>query len=234
MALFPLLLALATVSQGASSPVPDGARLRPGAVCYAIVQDGRTIGATLQTIRATRADGKRAWEITVHQRVGASFDMRDHFIVARGDLRPIAFDSRKGSEGDKGWHRIAVRYTADRITGTRADANGSRRIDVPLTGAVWEGNLWGVTFGALPLTDGARLTLPVWQYDKGFGRFIVNVVGRERVETQNGPIDAWIVEAGDDPSRLARYRLGVKDGAELGYSADGFAQRPGGDCAGLD
>jgi len=160
------------------------------------------------------------------------FDMRDHFVVARADLRPITFENRRGAKGAKGWQRIALRYAATRITGTRTDANGTRAIDVPLDGSVWEGDLWGITFGALPLKDGARLTLPFWQYDKGFGHFIVNVMGRDGSAQDRGA--TWAVDAGDDPSQLARYSLAAKDGAELGYKIAGFEQRLGGDCSGLD
>lgn len=237
MLLLPLLFGLLPqITQPADAvTTPDGTRLRPGSVCYAIVQDGKVVGATLQVIRAGRAGAKRMWDIVVHQRAGAAFDMRDHFLVARSDLRPISFDNRRGSEGSKGWHRVALDYGPGRITGTRTDATGSSKIDVPLTGPIWEGDLWGVTFGALPLASGARFTLPFWQYDKKFGSFIVNVVGEEKAAAPDGTmVDSWIVEAGDDPAQLVHYRLAKNTGEELGYRIGGFEQRPGGDCTGLD
>jgi len=43
-------------------------------------------------------------------------------------------------------------------------------------------NLWGVTFAALPLRERGTYTLPLWQYDKGFGTFTVRVLGSKIVD----------------------------------------------------
>ena len=233
------LVLVAAFAQQAAAPaaVPrvDGTRLRAGTTCYAMVRNGTPMGSTLQSIRPIRAGGVRAWDIVVHQRVGGGrFEMRDHFIVRRSDLRPIRFESRRGNRSAAGgWHEIAVDYGARRITGTRTGPDGTAPIDVALERPVWEGNLWGITFGSLPLREGARYRLPFWQYDNGFGSFIVNVVGTERVRRGEREVDAWVVEAGTHPERLARYRFARSDGFELGYSGGGMEQRVGGDCSGM-
>ena len=232
-----VLVAMAALAQQAASlPAVNGTRLRAGTTCYSMVRGGQAIGSTLQSIRPVRAGGVRAWDIVVHQRAaGGRFDMRDHFIVRRSDLRPIRFESRRGNRAaGSGWHEIALDYGERRITGTRTGPQGTAPVDVALEGPVWEGNLWGATFGALPLRAGGRYRLPFWQYDKGFGSFIVNVVGTERVTSGGRPVDAWVVEAGDNPEQLARYRIARRDGYELGYSGGGMEQRVGGgDCAGM-
>jgi hypothetical protein len=227
-----ILAASAQAMTPAPLPKVDGRRIQAGTACYTIERDGSPMGTTFQSIQPTRSGRLPAWRIVIHQRLGGGrFELRDEFIVRRSDLRPISLDSRRGTRTSPGgWHEINVKYAAGRITGTRAQPDGVGAIDVALTGPVWEGNLWGVTFAALPLRNGGRYRLPFWQYDKGFGTFLVNVTGSEIVSTPAGRADAWVVEAGDDPNHLVRYLIAKRGGAELGYGSAGMRQRVGGDC----
>jgi hypothetical protein len=211
-----LLLALAAQ---AALPAVDGSRLQPGSVCYAIVRGETVMGATLQAVKAITANGAPAWDVVVHQRVGDKFDLRDHFVLRQKDLAPIAFDSRKSDV-----EHVRVAYGPGRLITTRP---GAAPVEIPLTGPVWEGNLWGLTFAALPLAEGVHFELPFYQYDKGLGRFSLDVVGSEKV----GEREAWVIETGGD--RKVRYLIGKADHAELGYAGGGFAQRLGGDCSGI-
>lgn len=223
---------IAALAAPAMPPRIDGTRLHAGTVCYAITAGDRTIGATMQTVTASR-DGRRpVWDIVVHQRLASgAFDMRDHFVVDRATLRPLRMDSERGRDrGATGWHRVSVSYDAQRIRGSKETARGTTPIDVALPGPVWDGNLWGLTFAALPLRAGGRYTVPVWQYDKGFGSFTARVVGSETVDTPTGAVAAWIVEAGDDPAQPARYRIAKTSRQELGYAAGPGGQRLGGSC----
>ena len=213
-----LLLVLAAQ---AALPAVDGTRLQPGSVCYAIARGETVMGATLQTVKATNANGVPAWDIVIHQRVGDKFDLRDHFVLRRTDLAPIAFDSRKA-----GVEHVRVAYGPGKLVTTRP---GAAPVETPLAGPVWEGNLWGLTFAALPLAEGAHFELPFYQYDKGLGSFNLDVVGSEKM----GERDAWVVEASPDGQRKIRYFIGKADNAELGYVGGGFAQRLGGDCSGI-
>jgi len=225
-----LLAALATA--GASAPRMEGARLHAGSTCYAIVVNDKAIGTTLQTVAASREAGKPVWDIVVHQKVGkGAFDMRDHFVVDRQTLLPIRMDSQRGQErGEKGWHRVSIEYGPGRIHGTMETATGSSPIEVALSGPTWDGNLWGLTFAALPLKLGGTYAVPFWQYDKGFGTFTARVVGSEDVNTPSGKMAAWVVEAGADSARLARYRIAKATRQEIGYSAGPNGQRLGGVC----
>jgi len=214
--------------------VPDGNRLSAGTSCYAIVRETPqgpvTIGATWQSVREARLSGDPVWDIVVHQRVSnGSFDLRDHFTLARKDLRPIAFDSRK-----LGKEHVRLSYANGRITGSRTEKDAKVAVDLATPTPVWEGNLWGLTFGALPLAAGGEYSLPFYQYDKGLGAFALRVTGSETVETPGGKIDAWVVNVTSDAGRPVTYLIGKADGAELGTRAPGFATRLGGDCAGLD
>ncbi len=225
-----LLALLATA--GASTPKMEGARLQAGSTCYAIVAGGKPIGTTLQTITASREGSKPVWDIVVHQKVGnGAFDMRDHFVVDRRTLLPIRMDSQRGHERtEKGWHRVSVHYGKRSIRGTKETVNGSTPINVPLSGPTWDGNLWGLTFAALPLKEAGTYAVPFWQYDKGFGSFTARVVGSEEVDTPSGKIAAWIVEAGNDPTQLARYSIAKATRQEIGYVAGPSSQRLGGVC----
>jgi hypothetical protein len=227
-----MILLAALASAGVSAPRMEGTRLHAGATCYAIVVNDKPIGSTLQTVVASRDAGKPVWDIVVHQKVdNGAFDMRDHFIVDRKTLLPIRMDSQRGRErSEKGWHRVSIEYGRHRIHGTMETATGSTPIDVPLTGPTWDGNLWGLTFAALPLKQGGSYAVPFWQYDKGFGTFTARVVGSEEVDTPSGKTAAWIVEAGADPARLARYRIAKATRQEIGYSAGPNGQRLGGVC----
>jgi hypothetical protein len=212
---------LIALAAQAALPAVDGSRLQPGTVCYAIVRGETPMGATLQTVKAVTANGAPAWDVVIHQRVGDKFDLRDHFILRRSDLTPIAFDSRKS-----GVEHVAVAYGAGKAITTRP---GVAPVETKLESKVWDGNLWGLTFTALPLVEGAHLELPFYQYDKGLSRFNLDVVGSEKV----GDRDAWVVEASSDGPRKVRYFIDKKDHAELGYAGGGFAQRLGGDCSAI-
>ncbi|WP_313534852.1 hypothetical protein [Sphingomonas sp.] len=202
--------------------VPDGSRLREGSACYALTREGKPIGQTWQRVRAATDGGTPVWDIIVHQRVGdGRFDMRDHFVVRRSDLRPLRMDSRRN-----GVEHVRVRYNGASIQVTRPD-HADTQVLAP--GAVWDGNLWGLTFAALPLAEGQTYALPFFQYDKGLGRFTLKVVGSAKVDAQ----DAWLVDADAGNGRIVRYLIGKNPAAELGTETPMFGQRLGGDCSAL-
>jgi hypothetical protein len=215
------ILALLAFAQ-AAVPVVDGSVLKPSTTCYAITRGDTVMGATYQKIAATTADGVPAWDVVVHQRIGdGKFDLRDHFLLRRSDLRPLAMDSRKS-----GVEHVRVAYDEGKVVTTRP---GAEPVETALVGKIWDGNLWGLTFAALPLAQGAHFELPFYQYDKGIGRFTLDVVGSEQV----GGRDAWTVEVTTGDQRKVRYQIGKADRAELGYYGGGFAQKLGGDCSAI-
>jgi hypothetical protein len=228
----PIIMLAALAATGAATPKIDGERLQPGSTCYSIVVGDKAIGSTMQTVTASRDGTRLVWDIVVHQKLAnGSFDMRDHFIVDRKTLLPIRMDSQRGRERtERGWHRVSVEYGPRNARGIRETATGSTPLEVPLTAPTWDGNLWGLTFAALPLKEGGTYAVPFWQYDKGFGTFTARVVGSEDVDTPSGKIAAWVVEAGDDPAQLARYKIAKATRQELGYTAGPNGQRLGGVC----
>lgn len=218
----------------AVTAAPQGDRLKPLDQCFTIYRRGAEgdvpIGTTRQVIRAVRVEGKPAWDIVVHQRVPmAKFAMRDHFVLNRADLLPIAFDNRRS-----GVEHVTLRYAPGRITGTRTEAGAPVAIDVAASAPVWEGNLWGVTFGALPLAADKRFTLPFYQYDSGLGSFTLSVTASQSVDTPTGAVQAWVVAIEKNGKPSATALIAQDDGRELGsYGARG-GTRLGGDCSGLD
>lgn len=216
--LIPALFALVQTA----APAIDGNLLKPSTACYAIVRGDAVIGATYQRVREATIEGVLAWDIVVHQRIGdGKFDLRDHFVLRRADLTPIAMDSRKA-----GVEHVRVAYGAGKAITTRP---GAAAVETVFAGRIWDGNLWGLTFAALPLAEGAHFELPFYQYDKGIGHFTLDVIGSERVDGR----DVWTVEVTSGDQRKVRYQIGKADRAELGYYGGGFAQRLGGDCSAI-
>jgi hypothetical protein len=221
---------LLTAAAAAPVTMPDGRRLTPGDRCFVLTLDGKEEGLTRETIRRVRAGGRPAWDVVIHQSLpGRKFDMRDHFVLNEADLSPIAFDNRRD-----GIDHVRLTYRGGRVTGSRLDKGATVPIDVVLPGPVVEGNLWGTTFGALPLRAGKTFTLPFYHYDKGIGRFIVTVTGIETIPTPAaGPVEAWTVDVDTGGKTRPTYLISRR-GAELGYRAGPFAERLGGDCSALD
>jgi hypothetical protein len=202
--------------------VPDGNRLHEGSACYTLTRSEKPIGQTWQRVRAATEAGTPVWDVIVHQRVGGgSFDMRDHFVLRRADLQPLRMDSRRN-----GVEHVRVRYDGSSIVTTRP---GQQPVTTAAPGAVWDGNLWGLTFAALPLTAGGSYELPFFQYDKGLGHVRVKVVGSAEIRGR----DVWLVDVDTGEGRTVRYHIGKKPADELGSETPQFGQQLGGDCSSL-
>lgn len=229
-----LALAAALVAPPVAPPmVPDGRLIADDAACFtiAMTRDGvtRPMGVTWQTITQARQDGRAVLKVVVHQRIaGGAFDMEDRFVLDAATLRPIQFDNFR-----KGQPHVSLRYGATRIEGEIHEPQGVRAISEPLSGPVWEGNLFGVLFAALPLEAGAELSVPTYQYDRGFGALTLKVKGLETVATPEGPVEAWVVDAGSSAERRADYLISRAPRRELGYRAPQGGQTLGGDCSAL-
>lgn len=219
-----LALMLIAATPLPEAAVPDGARLHAGSACYALTREGKPIGQTWQRVSAATDGDTPVWDIIVHQRVGdGKFDMRDHFVLRRTDLTPIRMDSRRN-----GVEHVTVRYDGAYIEVSRPGQETTR---FRSSGKVWDGNLWGLTFAALPLREGGTYAVPFFQYDKGLGRFALEVTGSVQVEGRS----AWRVdvEAGGGNGRTVRYLIGKNPPEELGTESPMFGQQLGGDCSAL-
>ena len=225
---------LALIVALSAAPVPNGALIGEDRACYSInmIRAGqvRPIGATLQTIERRREGGRDVLRVVVHQRVNAgAFDMRDEFLLSADDLRPIRLESAR-----QGKTHVLLRYDGRRIVGEKVAKDGAvQPVAVDLERPVWEGNLFGVTFAALPLANGARFELPFYQYDKGLGAFTLAVKGVRTVQTPAGPREAWVVEAGAAPGPWLEYEIDRKTRRELGYRSAQGSQTLGGDCSAM-
>jgi hypothetical protein len=224
----------ATNSSSGVAVVPDGSVLTLGDACYAITtkKNGteQPIGSVFQRIQRRHVNGVDALAIVVHQHLSSGkFDMRDSFLLRRTDLRSISLDTDRD-----GTPHVHLDYAGDRVTGWKM-VNGSKEpIDVGFDGPVWDGNLWGVTFAALPLKDGGNYQIPIYQYDSGKGDFFVTVTGQQSTGTPKGVVGAWVLEAGLKPNERVEYLVGRDPHMELGYIAGPMSQHMGGDCTGLN
>jgi hypothetical protein len=223
MLAFAFAAALATAT--ATTPTPQGDRLATGTSCYAITatKDGatHTMGHAFQSIERVTHDGKPALKIVVHQRMGDKFDMRDTFLLDAVTLRPFEMANERF-----GKPHVRDVYTEANVVETRWDDAGKpTTVDKPLTQPVWEGNLYGVLFAALPLAQGDTYSIPYYQYDKGEGAFAIEVTGIRTMDTPLGKRDAILLRAGPSKDRQMEYVIGASPRIELGYSGpQGFGQ----------
>jgi protein PhnA len=106
--------------------------------------------------------------------MGAKFDMRDTFLLDAAEPGPIEIDNERF-----GKRHVRDVYDDHGVTETRWDAAGqATTTKKPLAHPVWEGNLFGVMFAALPLEQGASYAVRFHQYDKGEGTFAIDVTGQ--------------------------------------------------------
>lgn len=223
-----------TLMLALSSPaLPSGDRLAPQEACFTIdlTRDGQTraFGQVRQSVRRATLDGEDVLRVLVHQVGQGGFDMRDSFVLDAKTLQPIHFENVRN-----GKKHVVLDYSADRVQGSKTGSGGvAEPIDVALPQPVWEGNLFGVMFAALPLAPRGQYRVPSYQYDKGLGEFIVRVKGTESVSTPDGPVDAWVLDAGTDEAHLIEYLVARENPRELGYRAQGFSQLLGGDCSAI-
>jgi hypothetical protein len=205
---------------------PNGALIKNETSCYTTtVQKAdkiEIVGYTLQSIERSKKGDYEVFKITIHQRMfGGKFDMRDSFILDATDLHAIEFINER-----QGKQHVHLNYAKNKISGTRTKADGTTEvIEVPIQGPIWDANLWGVTFAAMPLTKGAQLRLPTFHYDKGIGEFNVNVAG---IET-----DIWQLDVGEEGKPKVRYQIGQSPRRELGVKAGPYTSFIGGDCTEL-
>jgi hypothetical protein len=226
------MLPLVLLAAAVSSPLPSGDRVAAQDACFTIsmTRDGATseIGRVRQTVQRGQRGGKPVVFVLVHQH-GANFDMRDTFVLDGKTMRPIHFENTRNGRA-----HVVLDYADDRVSGTKVGKDGATTaIDVPLAAPVWEGNLFGVMFAGLPLKAGGSYRVPSYQYDSGPGEFTVRVKGSETVTTPDGPVDAWVLDAGIDEKTRVEYLVAKKSPRELGYRGPGFVQALGGDCSAI-
>ncbi|WP_263410507.1 DUF3108 domain-containing protein [Terriglobus tenax] len=221
------------VAASSAAVVPDGSVLALGDSCYTITskQDGaeRSVGAVFQRIQRQDMNGVDVLAVIVHQHLSSGkFDMRDSFLLRRKDLRPIRLDTERN-----GAPHVHLDYAAHRISGWKMVNGVKEPIDLALDGPVWDGNLWGVTFAALPLKAGGDYRIPTYQYDSGKGTFLVTVKETRKIEIPTGVADAWVLEAGLKADERVEYLVGKNPPRDLGYLAGPMSQHIGGDCSGI-
>jgi hypothetical protein len=221
-------------AQSFKPAVPDGRQLATGQYCYTIteVKDGAAtpVGVTFQSISRGRSDGTDTLAIVVHQHLfSGKFDMRDSLLLRRDDLRPIRLDSDRD-----GAPHVHLDYTNRHISGWKIVKGTKQPVSVNLNGPVWDGNLWGETFAAMPLGAGASLTLPTYQYDSGLGTFYIDVQGQRDEALPSGTVAAWVIKAKLSSSPQIEYTVSTHPGLEYAYAAGPSAQHMGGDCKGIN
>jgi hypothetical protein len=226
LGLQPSMILLFATLAGATTPQLNGLLIRPGEACYSIGRSGpdglAPFGTMRMTVKRLKHKGVAALEIMTHQQLTSPrgpVNLKDFYLVRRKDLRPISYRSEMS-----GKTTVRLDYGRSRVLGTREVKGATIPIDQALGRPTWDGNLYGLTLGYLPLKPNASYQVPVYHYSDGLGEFTINVVGEAQVETPSGSEQAWVIEVYRDPARVARYFISKESRAELGYEAMGIVQ----------
>ena len=221
-------------SVAAQLAVPDGTALNIGDSCYTMFSTTggkHPIGVTFQSIRPVRAGSLDALAVVVHQHMSdGKFDMRDAFLLRRKDLLPISLENTRF-----GKPHVHLEYGDRKVDGWKLAKDGHKdEIHLTFATPVWEGNLWGVTFAALPLREGGSYRLPIYQYDSGPDEFLVDVKAPGQNPAVRTSDPQWELRAGTAAFR-ADYRVSKgPQRMEDSYVAGTQIQEPGGDCSGVN
>ncbi len=218
------MLSLLLALTDPSAPIVDASRLREGRECHVVVvereDDSPRLIYSSQTIERVVHDARPALRVESVQLAGST--LIDTYLLDPETLQPMTYVSTVDGE-----QQVNVNYGEDRIFGTVVGRDGTHRsIDVQRVGSLWDGTLYGPLIASLPLAAGAHFEVPVWHYDAGMGRLVVDVTGRRRINTPNGPAEAWAVQVSPRAGVSAEYYIDVSNFAELGYRAGRFIQSP--------
>jgi hypothetical protein len=216
-----------TLLLSAALIAPNGALIQNESTCYTTsVQKAdklEVLGITWQSIQRAKLGERDVIKVVIHQSMAnGKFDMLDSFVLDAKDLQAIEFNNER-----HGKRHVQLTYSEGRVRGTRLKPDGSSEmIDVVTGTPIWDGNLYGVVFAALPLTHDAQFRLPTYQYDRGLGEFKLKVITQEA--------GVWELEVENDDKLKPRYQIGQTPRRELGYKAGPYVNALGGDCTALE
>lgn len=151
-----------------------------------------TIATSVQTMRRVTEGGRELWEVeyVFSSAAGSVTDTTtfDAATLLPHTQRRVAADRR--IEVDYAGAEVRIRRLQAGVEGPPAEV---RRYPQP----VFAGSVMDVVYRALPLADGYRARVPfaVPESDQTWW-FDVHVTGPQAVETRDGPVQAWRVEAG--------------------------------------
>ena len=218
---------IATLLISTALIAPNGSLIQNGSTCYTTsIQKADkldVLGITWQSIQRAKLGERDVIKVVIHQwMAGGKLDMRDSFVLDAKDLQAIAFTNERN-----GKRHVQLAYSEGRVRGTRLKPDGSsEEIDTVTGSPIWDGNLYGVMFAALPLTQDAQYRLPTYHYDKGIGEHKVKVIAQEA--------GVWELEVEINDNLRPRYQIEQISRRELGYKAGPYVNALGGDCTALE
>lgn len=158
---------------------------------------GDTIAVAVQSMWRVQEDGRDLWRVEYAFAGGIDIRMVDTTTFDAQTLLPVRQVRTGGGQrivvdyGDE----VAVRTERD---GEPASPTWARPFDHP----VYAGSVMDVVYRALPLADGYRVRIPflVPQSEEPWW-FDIEVTGPATVQTREGPVQAWRVEAAPAQAR---------------------------------
>ena len=143
--------------------------------------------------------------------------VRDTLRVAWPSLAPVS----RHRVLDRSSRNTVVRldYSGGAVAGSYGDAAAPSPIDLALPTPVFDARSITLVARALPLRTGYTATVPLFDAFARLETRTLTVVGREPVETADGTVSAWIIEAqGEGPTRRYAIHPDTRDLLSTTYS----------------
>lgn len=151
-----------------------------------------TAAVTVQALRRIRHGGRDAWEVAYAYLRPGQPAITDTTTFDAGTLLPIA---QRRSAGER---RTEAAYRGREVRiRVHPPGDGPGESAQTFEEPVFAGSLMDLVFRALPLQDGYRTRIPFLVLGaNAVGSYDVRVTGPAVVETRDGPVAAWRVQAG--------------------------------------
>ena len=165
-----------------------------------VLPERRPLWAMTETV--THADGLVTIAMDAHSLPDAATTIRDTTRLEWPSLRPVSHTRvTTSADGDA---VTAVAFDGQTVTGEYGPAGAERQpLDLELREPVFGPRTVPILARALPFRAGYTATVPTFSASDRLQERTLIVVGRETVETPDGPVSAWIVEEeGDGPTRI--------------------------------
>lgn len=222
---------LSTTAIAADDLQPNGHLVPEGDYCYTAKAGPKGKEQVMALVRQQVVRKGDKMEVLVHQHiVPRKMDMIDRFTLRAHDMTPNKLDHTM-TGGQKVTLTYHMKGKEGHITGTRAGKKAGP-VDVNFTGKIWEGNLWGTLYAALPLDQKTSYSIPMYQYDKNLFSMEISDVRTTTIDFQGADTPVYEVDV-KASGRTVTYYIRQSDRLELGYAMPGFSQWLGGDCSKL-
>lgn len=223
-----ILVPLFVIGNESDNELPSSDYLAVGNYCYlSSVPDGENQKKVVAKVSKKIVKKGEETFIAIHQVMPSrNFNMKDQFVLNR-DMTPTHFyHSRMGGKS------LSIDYDYDGVStsvfllGQQTNEDG---FSLKFDGKLWEGNLWGTLFTALPLQQNTTFSIPTYHYQNGPSNLEIVDVRKNDIVFNKQSIPVFEVDV-NASGLMTTYFVSVEDRVELGYENSAFSQWIGGNC----